>query len=298
MPRKGENIYKRKDGRWEGRYIKSRDLSGKINYGYVYARTYRDVKTKLQESILHSNQKIAATSKNSELFSELASEWFSNIRPNIKESTQNKYLNLLESYILPAYGNKCLEQISYDFIREHCEILLSSGGKKGTGLSSKTVSDILTVIRSILKFAVQKGKRIACDGSSIHLKHVSKPMRVLSKTEQDKLCQNLQADPDSRSLGILICLFTGLRVGEVCALRWEDVSFSDQALYVHSTLQRIQDKTNREKKTKIVITTPKSLCSIRTIPIPKSLLNILLSYKTSAIGYLLINSEMKYIKMY
>lgn len=296
MPKKGENIYKRKDGRWEGRYIKSRDISGKINYGYVYARTYRDVKAKLQESILHSNQVIAAPSRKSELFSELAAEWFSNIRPHIKESTQNKYLNLLESYILPAYGNKRLEQISYDFIREHCEIWLSSGGKKGTGLSSKTVSDILTVIRSILKFAVQKGKRIACDGSSIHLKHVSKPMRILSKTEQDKLYQNLYADPDSRSLGILICLFTGLRVGEVCALRWEDVSFSDQALYVHSTLQRIQDKTNREKKTKIVITTPKSLCSIRTIPIPETLLNILLSHKISSIGYLLTNSETKFIE--
>lgn len=296
MPKKGENIYKRKDGRWEGRYIKSRDISGKINYGYVYARTYRDVKAKLQESILHSNQVIAAPSRKSELFSELAAEWFSNIRPHIKESTQNKYLNLLESYILPAYGNKRLEQISYDFIREHCEIWLSSGGKKETGLSSKTVSDILTVIRSILKFAVQKGKRIACDGSSIHLKHVSKPMRILSKTEQDKLYQNLYADPDSRSLGILICLFTGLRVGEVCALRWEDVSFSDQALYVHSTLQRIQDKTNREKKTKIVITTPKSLCSIRTIPIPETLLNILLSHKISSIGYLLTNSETKFIE--
>lgn len=296
MPKKGENIYKRKDGRWEGRYIKSRDISGKINYGYVYARTYRDVKAKLQESILHSNQVIAAPSRKSELFSELTAEWFSNIRPHIKESTQNKYLNLLESYILPAYGNKRLEQISYDFIREHCEILLSSGGEKRTGLSSKTVSDILTVIRSILKFAVQKGKRIACDGSSIHLKHVSKPMRILSKTEQDKLYQNLYADPDSRSLGILICLFTGLRVGEVCALRWEDVSFSDQALYVHSTLQRIQDKTNREKKTKIVITTPKSLCSIRTIPIPETLLNILLSHKISSIGYLLTNSETKFIE--
>lgn len=296
MPKKGENIYKRKDGRWEGRYIKSRDISGKINYGYVYARTYRDVKAKLQESILHSNQVITAPSRKSELFSELAAEWFSNIRPHIKESTQNKYLNLLESYILPAYGNKRLEQISYDFIREYCEIWLSSGGKKGTGLSSKTVSDILTVIRSILKFAVQKGKRIACDGSSIHLKHVSKPMRILSKTEQDKLYQNLYADSDSRSLGILICLFTGLRVGEVCALRWEDVSFSDQALYVHSTLQRIQDKTNREKKTKIVITTPKSLCSIRTIPIPETLLNILMSHKISSIGYLLTNSETKFIE--
>ena len=133
MPKKGENIYKRKDGRWEGRYVKSRNLSGKIIYGYVYAKTYRDVKLKLQEMILCSSQLPVSSvnsAKETVFFAEISAEWFSDIKPHIKESTQNKYRNLLESYILPEYGDMKLEQISYDFISKHCNDLLMIGGKK------------------------------------------------------------------------------------------------------------------------------------------------------------------------
>lgn len=291
MPKKGENIYKRKDGRWEGRYIKSRDSSGRIKYGYVYAKTYRDTKRKLHEMPVCSNLSIVALLEHSETFSELVAEWFASVKPHLKESTQNKYQNLLTSYILPTYGTKHLEHITYNFISEQCNALLLTGGKKGTGLSSKTVADVLSLIRNILKFALQEGKAISCDGSNIHIKQTSKPMRILSNIEQKKLCQNLSTDPDPRSLGIFICLFTGLRVGEVCALRWEDISFPDQTLYVHNTLQRVQDKSGCGKKTKIIITTPKSLCSIRTIPIPSTLLNLLASHDMHSTGYVLTNNE-------
>ena len=86
-------------------------------------------------------------------------------------------------------------------------------------------------------------------------------------------------------------MFTGLRIGEICALRWEDVSFSEQTIYVHNTLQRIQDRTGEDKKTKIVITTPKSSCSIRIIPLPDTLVDVLLSHKEVSIGYVMTNSE-------
>lgn len=88
-----------------------------------------------------------------------------------------------------------------------------------------------------------------------------------------------------------MCLFTGLRVGEICALRWEDISFSDHTIHVHQTLQRIQNRANSKQKTKIVITAPKSACSIRTIPVPNDLIVILASYKTSSKGYILTNCE-------
>lgn len=296
MPKKGENIYKRKDGRWEGRYIKSRTISGKIVYGYVYAKTYREVKLKLHNAVFYSDQPLKPTTYNTELFSSIAMEWFESIQPHIKESTQNKYLNLLKSYILPEYGNLSLDNLTYDFISEQCDNLLLFGGSKGTGLSPKTVTDALSVIRSILKFSIRQGKKVPCDGSKIQVKRVQKTMRILSKTEQKKLCQYLYLELDSYNIGILLCLFTGLRVGEICALRWEDVSFSDQTIHVHSTLQRVQDKSNSEKKTKIVITPPKTICSVRTIPIPDTLMEILVSYKGSSFGYLLSNSDSKYVE--
>ena len=296
MSRKGENIYKRKDGRWEGRYIKACPPAGKTIYGYVYAKTYRDVKAKLYEAASCSTQITVTPEMSPDIFSSIASEWFNNIRPQIKESTRNKYWNLLNSYILPTYGEQPLTCITYDFIEAHCNTLLTSGGGKGIGLSSKTVADILSVIRNILKFAIKKGKFVPCDGSTIQVKHVSKGMRVLSKTEQEKLCQYLYSELDPYNIGILVCLFTGIRVGEICALRWEDVSFSDQTIRVHRTLQRVQDKSGEGKRTKIVVTTPKSACSIRTIPIPDALLKILATNKGSASGYLLTNSESRFVE--
>ncbi len=297
MPRKGENIYKRKDGRWEGRYIRSRTLAGKIVYGYVYAKSYREVKNKLRDQSLSvvSAQRTQVL-KDSTLFSSVASDWFESIKSQTKESTKNKYHNMLSLYVLPSFGEKALDSITYEFIESHCNSLLLSGGKKGTGLSAKTVTDVMSVIRNILKFAIKKGMYVPCDGSSIQIKQYTKPMRVLSKTEQEQLCRYLLNEPESCNVGILVCLFTGIRVGEICALRWEDISFSDQTMYIHHTLQRVQNKIGSGTKTKIVITTPKSTCSIRTIPIPDELCSFLASYKKVGAGYILTNSETKFIE--
>lgn len=297
MPKKGENIYKRKDGRWEGRYIKSRTSTGKIVYGYVYAKTYREAKTKLREKRSNNiTQAISTEIQNDNLFSSVAASWFENTKTQIKESTRNKYQNMLTSYILPVYENQPLDSITYDFIESHCRSLLISGGKKGTGLSPKTVTDVLSVIRNILKFAIRKGMYVPCDGSAIQIKCAVKPMRVLSKTEQEQLCKYLLEESEPCNIGILVCLFTGLRIGEICALRWEDISFSEQTIYVRHTLQRVQDKSKDEAKTKIIVTTPKSSCSIRTIPIPEELGIILAAHKKTSYGYLLTNNDCKFVE--
>ncbi len=297
MPRKGENIYKRKDGRWEGRYIKSRTQTGKAAYGYVYAKTYREVKAKLADrrSLKSEFTSVKQTEAETRNFEAVAREWFASITTQVKESTSNKYWNLLNLYILPQSGKKDLLEITYDHIWEQCNRLLETGGQNGTGLSTKTVSDILSLIRSILRFASQKGKAIACDIHAVHIKHQSKEMRVLSRSEQEKLCQYLYSELDPHNIGILLCLFTGLRVGEVCALRWEDVSFAEKTLHVHQTLQRIQNRDHTGAKTRVVVTRPKSVCSIRTIPIPDTLAVLLASHKSSP-GYILTNHEQKYME--
>lgn len=297
MSRKGENIYKRKDGRWEGRYIKSRTCTGKIVYGYVYAKTYRETKAKLREqNQFYNPQPVVSVATFPNLFSTIASEWFESVKSQTKESTQNKYHNLLISYILPAYGEHTLDNITYDFIESHCNLLLISGGKKGTGLSTKTVTDVLSVIRNVLKFACRKGMYVPCDGSAVQVKRTAYPMRVFSKNEQEQLCKYILAEPEPCNIGILVCLFTGLRIGEICALRWEDISFSDQTIYVHHTLQRVQNRSGNGPKTKIVITTPKSSCSIRTIPIPDELSKLLVTYRGSSVGYLLTNDKYKFVE--
>lgn len=298
MSRKGENIYKRKDGRWEGRYIKSRTSTGKIIYGSVYAKTYREAKHKLKikSSIPPVQEETTSTKERSPLFSLIAADWFENTKTHTKESTQNKYYNLMTHYILPKYGNQTLDKITYESLEEHCSRLLRSGGKKGTGLSPKTVSDVLSVLRCILKYAVRKGYAVPCDGSAVFIKQTGKPMRIFSRSEQEKMLEFILKEPEPCYIGILICMFTGLRVGEICALRWDDLSFSDQTIYVHQTMQRIQNRSGVGSKTKVVITSPKSSCSIRTIPIPDELMLVLASYRKNRHGFILTNEENRFVE--
>lgn len=103
-------------------------------------------------------------------------------------------------------------------------------------------------------------------------------------------------NPEPCNIGILVCLFTGLRIGEICALRWEDISLSEQTIYIHQTLQRIQNLSDNVPKTKIIITTPKSACSIRTIPLPDELYNILIKHQKASVGYLLTNDDNKFVE--
>lgn len=303
MPKKGENIYKRKDGRWEGRYIRTRTADGKAVYGSVYASTYREAKAKLIAAVA-SNSPVQAEPAHSsqtdysDQFGSVATQWLEDIRSQVKESTYNKYRNLLESYILPEIGDTLLCGISQETIKSHCDGLLLRGGQGKNGLSAKTVSDVLSVIRSVLRFAVKMGKPICFDVQSIRIKQSAAEMRVLSRSEQDRLCQYLSSDLNPANIGILVCLFTGIRIGEVCALQWEDISLSDQTIHVHQTMQRVQNKQEAETatKTRVIITAPKSACPIRTIPIPDMLAEYMIQHKTSATGYFLTNSCLQYME--
>lgn len=299
MSRKGENIYKRKDGRWEGRYIKSRTASGKAIYGYIYAKTYKEAKEKV--SIQRMLQSIPAEKVEAEIhtekFDDIAMEWFNATQPNVKESTGNKYLNSLNSYILPMFQGRKASQLTYDFILEQCNNLLKFGGKKGTGLSTKSVSDVLSILRNILQYAEQHNIVIPCDARSIHIgRSQKKDLRVLSLDEQKRLCNYLYSDLNGYNLGILLCLFTGMRIGEVCALTWNDISLSEKTIHISKTLQRIQNHNGETTKTRIVITSPKSTCSIRIIPIPENLVTLLVRYQTVSTGFFMTNSECKFIE--
>lgn len=297
MPRRGENIYKRKDGRWEARYIKMHSPDGKAIYGYLYANSYRDVKEKQQQrkNIPALKPAVNVTCDQAE-FRVIAENWINSLAPQIKISTQNKYQNLLDSYIYPMFGNMMLCEITHDVIEKGCNALLLYGGKKGTGLSPKTVADTLSVVRSILRFASQSGVYTSCDEQSIHIKRPAGKMRVLSRNEQTKLCKYLYSDLNGCNIGILVCLFTGLRVGEICALRWEDISISDQTIHIRQTMQRIQDKGGGGAKTKIILSKPKSACSVRSIPIPDELMRLILMHKSTQTGFFLTNSDQRYIE--
>lgn len=298
MPRKGENIYKRKDGRWEGRYIKGRDQFGKAQYGYVYAKSYRELKAKLK-NIVPANKKESDTLKKKTVlsFECIAQEWLQTKKAYVKESTFMRYSYLLEKYILPSLGDYAISDIQNQDINNFSSILLSSGGIHNAGLSTKTASDIVCLVKSIMKYAVSNGNNVYYNGDLTSIKQQSKEMRILSKKEQEIITNNLIDSEDLRDIGILICLYTGIRVGELCALRWQDISLVEKTISVRNTLQRvkIQDPVD-DCKTKILISSPKSQCSLRTIPVPNEIMVLIQNQISKKESFLLTGTSEKFIE--
>ena len=169
MPRRGENIYKRKDGRREGRYIKYKGLDQKTKYGYVYGASYADVKNKLNEK--KSNPTIQTQSNNADKTVEQVSLlWLEEIKKQIKHSTYVKYYNTVHNHIIPSIGNHKISFVDTNLIRKFADEKLINGKLSGGALSSKTVKDILSVVRLILIYAENIGLNVNCNMDCIKIK--------------------------------------------------------------------------------------------------------------------------------
>lgn len=290
MSKRGVNIYKRKDGRWEGRYIKGHN-NGKLKYGYVYAKTYREAKEKLLENI-NSKHEAKNNITTSKLVFEIAAEkWLNSMTSQLKESSIVKYRNILKSYLYPSFGKTEINSITYSDIADFSTKLIDCGGIKKTGLSPKTVTAVLSVLKSIFEHTAKNESIIIPDFSDIYIKQCPKPMRILSVSEQSKLIQYLHNDISLSNIGILICIFTGIRIGEVCALKWKNVLFSEHCISIESTAQRLQKFDIKGSRTEVIISEPKSPCSIRKVPIPDNLYYILKELKQGDEDFLLTGNN-------
>ena len=297
MPKKGENIYKRKDGRWEGRYIKAYRPDGKAQYSYVYGKTYTDAKQKLLTArIDHSKGK--ETKRRPVQYKDVMRDWLTVSRLRIKESTYSRYVQLANSHIIPYLGEMYLDQLNTQVVEQHIVFLLSEGRLDGEGgLAPKTTSDILTVIKGSIEYGRCCGYMINCYLDKLVVKKPIVDMRVLSKDEQNRLQAVLLSDTDLRKFGVLLCLYTGMRIGEVCALKWENIDLERGVLSIRETLQRIQGASaDGKKKTKVIITEPKSKRSIRDIPLPSFLVTMAKSFWTMPKAYILTGLADKYIE--
>lgn len=267
---KGENIFKRRDGRWEGRYIKGRDLSGKIKYGFCYGKTYKEVKEKVNKckAMLLNGTPLPAK-KGVDKLNYYCDEWLKNNKNHLKESTFVKYAVILERHIKPKLGSYSPLVISTELINLFSNELLHE--KK---LAAKTVKDILVVLRSVLKYTARLVPGMSGSIEIIYPKEKKKKMRVLSTEEHRILMQYLIQDMDNCKFGILLALFTGIRIGELCALKWDAISLKDKTIHIESTMQRLKIMDEESlQKTRIIMDTPKSDTSLRIIPITRCLRN-------------------------
>ena len=291
MARRGENIYKRKDGRWEGRYIKGKNSDGKATYGYVYSKTYNEVKEKLTKA--KNDCKIYFLSESSKsTLSEFALQWLETVQNNCKQSTYAKYKNIVEKHILPELGNYLLNEIDTKVINTFCHNKLQNHG-----LSPKTVKDILSVIKLIVKFARKFDVPCSCDFESVSIKTNKLTVKGLTTVQSRKIKDFLTNNINYVNVGILISFYTGVRIGELCALKFNDISFETNTMHIDKTMQRIQNFKGNKKKTDIIISSPKSECSVREIPVPQFIIDLIVKndlYKRDA--YLLTGEVVRFIE--
>lgn len=276
MPRRGENIFRRKDGRWEGRYKFCDEAGRRTYYRSVYAHSYNDVKRKLKEK-----KADGADGKIFEpepvVFRVLAEQWLQSVRISAKESTVVKYQNILNKHILAVFGNLKVTDITAPDIDAFIQQKLTHGRIDGKGgLSAKTVADIVSVVKEVLKYGKKNGMEILCQSVTMPIKKKKKTLPVYSSENRERLEQYLVQSDSLRDLGILLCMYTGMRIGEICALRWENIRLEEGIIRVYFTMQRVQDMSeSAAQKTKIIVTTPKSQSSIREIPLPDFLIRLL-----------------------
>lgn len=209
---------------------------------------------------------------------ETAQMWLCDIRMAVKESTYTRYHRAVTKYIIPWLGERNIQNVDSFCINRFTEVLLDKGGIRQKGLSPKTVTDILCVLRSVLKFARMAG--IPCaDTSGIRIpQRKNHRVQVLSDNIRGELERIVLCRKDSTSVGILLSLYLGLRIGEVCGLQWGDIDLRAGLLYVRRTVERISDlRLDAVQRTKIIISEPKTECSLRVIPLPVFLTDTLRS---------------------
>ncbi len=281
MARRGENIYKRKDGRWEGRYKCGFDVKGKTKYHSVYAKTYTEVKEKLSEL---KSEPVSFVSSGKLTVKELFSEWFNTVKLKVKESTYANYKMKAVKHILPEFGGIAYSKLSARLIHEFIEKKLKHG------LSPKYVSDIIVVFKSMSKYISSEYGYNNPLNNVILPKTKKGELNLLSETEQIKFQKYISENIDNTKIGIMLSYYTGLRIGEVCGLKWSDIDFEKNTLTVRRTVQRIMRK-NGSKSTELVILSPKSINSERTIPLPEFIRKILQDYKSGDNAYIISGSE-------
>jgi len=272
------NIYLRKDGRYEARIALGKDNTGKRQYRSVYGRTTEEVEKKLLAISTHEYEITEITVK------EITNEYLASLKPQIKESTLANYRMKAEKHIIPAFGREKCYSITAN------TVTMFINKKIQQGLSARYVADIVVLLKGIFRYAARVHSiRYPLDGVKAPKCNKS-DVAVLSKSEQTRLINIATNDNDLRSLGVVTAMYTGMRIGELCALKWSDIDFDNRIIRVRRTLQRIQT-ADGDKKTKIVITEPKSASSVRDIPIPDCLMQLLVQRRKDSDMYVLSGSR-------
>lgn len=190
------------------------------------------------------------------LYKDTLDNWLTEKKIFLKYSTYTNYYNIIHNHIMPHLGTYDISTLNDDILQQFILDQLESGraDAKG-GISYKYAKDIITVLKLTL------------DSNPIKIQlpyHPPKQIQIFDKEHQVKLINHLQSEINHKNFGILLCIHTGLRIGELCALKWSDINFSAKMLSINKTMIRTYTK---EDGSKLNITPPKTRSSMRNVPL-------------------------------
>lgn len=231
---------------------------------------------------------------NQKIFKNYSAYWLQKKKFEIRESTYANYTNLLINLIIPCLGNIPCEKFDNKVLQMFAFWCKENGGKNQKGVSEHYIKDALLLVKAIIRDGQEENvfpdfvfKQIKVPKT---LKLENKK-QVYTKVEYEKIISYILENISSKSVGILLGIFTGMRIGEICALQFKDVDFEENVVHVYKTIQRIYNPLNDLEPSKIIITPCKTQNSIRDIPLTKEIVDILNTMKIDNDFYILSNSK-------
>lgn len=281
MSRKGENIYKRKDGRYEGRYVTGRQPDGRTKFGYVYGRQYLTVRNTLLKKKAAFLENCAGGCAGRISMSVWMERWLeTEQKSRIKPSSYQTYRSIFRKHIKPHLGGIPIDRITQSCVQDFLDILISDG------LAPETVKGVYRLLASAMRSAQEEGiiRKTPCRKMCLSTGEYMQ-QRVLDRDEHKRLAHMALEKQD---IPALLGLYTGMRLGEICALKWSDIDWSQKTVTVRRTVQRIAAGKKTGPKTVLSVGSPKSSHSCRTLPMPDFMLEILkTAQQTGASPYIL-----------
>ena len=223
------------------------------------------------------------------MFSDISALWLSSVAATVKESTYTRYSRAVSKYLIPYFGSQELQRIDENIVTA---FVYGLSTRDGSPLSSKTITDIMSVFKRIWTFGSQNGYPCSDIQNVVIPKVKTKAVSVIPQSAVKVIEAELQSKNDITAMCVVLTLFTGLRNGEICGLRWGDVDLENKMLHIRRTVERIADLSpDAKNKTKVIISKPKTESSFRDIPLPDFLVRYLRQYRQNDECYLLTGSS-------
>lgn len=231
---------------------------------------------------------------NNTQFKTLVNEWLNQKKPMITPSTHAGFMLIAENHLIPYFGKRRIGSITETDIQSYISYLYDSGRLDNSGgLTVKTIRDIILVLRLAMGYAYKERVIPLLNWDLIEYPKEQGVNKVvsLSKEQEQELIQCIYMDLSRKTAGILIALFTGVRIGELCGLQMNDISLIDKTISINKTVQRIYDK--KKGRTHLHIGPPKTKSSARTIPVPSLLMNIIKKFYTDNPNHYFLTGKTK-----